>query len=112
VTHLESSSPDHSPGQRVKNEHLFAEANQRMYELTRPVLAQADTTDFPLDFTCECASIDCQDLLEIPAADFAKAHTRANHFIVKPGHVHADIEVVYRRYPAYWIVKKTVSAES
>src|SRR6478735_10925780 len=73
----------------VKNEQEFRDYNNR-----RMQLENADETDDQerLPFLCECGDRDCVEALMLTAAEFTEAHSAANTFVVKPGHVYPDVE--------------------
>lgn len=109
-TNLDSLKDSRS--HRVKNEHLFAEANRNIYVMAQPVLEQAGISDYPLAFICECADANCRETISLSGAQFEQSHERANHFFIKPHHVYADIEQVRKRFDTHWIVKKTFAVQS
>jgi anti-anti-sigma factor len=87
----------------VKNEQAFRDYNNRRME-AEPIEATDDEELIP--FVCECGDSDCIEALMITAAEFTEAHSAANRFVVKSGHVYPDVEVVVRESSSHAIVEK------
>jgi anti-anti-sigma factor len=87
----------------VKNEQEFRDYNNR-----RMQLENADETDDQerLPFLCECGDRDCVEALMLTAAEFTEAHSAANTFVVKPGHVYPDVERLVAEHDTFGIVEK------
>lgn len=84
----------------VKNEIAFRDHNDRR------VAIEASDRDGLVPWTCECGDADCIRPLEATVDEFEAAHSAADHFIVLPQHVYADVEHVTERCDRYWVVEK------
>jgi anti-sigma B factor antagonist len=87
----------------VKNEQAFRDYNNRRMQ-AEPIDATDDEELIP--FVCECGDVDCIEALMITAAEFTEAHSAANRFVVKSGHVYPDVEVVVSESASHAIVEK------
>jgi anti-anti-sigma factor len=109
---FDENQPDAAAAQRwasrkkriVKNELAFRDYNNRRMS-AEPVAATDDDELIP--FVCECGNQDCIETLMITAAQFTEAHSAPNRFLVRPGHVHPDVERLVSESDAYGIVEKT-----
>ena len=112
---FESASDDPGTAQRwnqrkqriVKNEQAFRDYNDRRLQ-HEPV--DADDTEEPIPFICECGDTDCSQALLITAAEFTEAHSAPNRFLVKPGHVYHDVERIISETDTFAVVEKHPAA--
>jgi len=88
----------------VKNEQEFRDYNNRRMQVET---AAATDNDDLVPFLCECGDRDCVNALMLTPAEFMQAHTAANVFIVKPGHVYPDVERLLAQHDTFGIVEKT-----
>jgi hypothetical protein len=84
----------------VKNELAFAAFNERRRDV------EAGNPDEPVAFVCECANEECFQVLNVTPHDWQAAHSRGDQFVVWPGHVFPEVEMVVDRTAGYWIVRK------
>jgi hypothetical protein len=57
-------------------------------------------------FICECARPDCTEVIAISLAEYREIHSQPNCFMIRKGHVVADVEDVVREDANYDVVKK------
>ena len=59
-------------------------------------------------FLCECASLDCFDLIELTAEEYRRLRVNPLTFAVRPdaAHLHTEIERVLSKEGGYWIVQR------
>ena len=57
-------------------------------------------------FRCECWNLGCGDRLNLSGRHWEEARSRANRFVVAPGHVVTEFEAVVKEYPHFWLVEK------
>ena len=81
------------------NEALDRQLNERKAEWIERGLSTAG-------FRCECATLHCGARFQVSPKRWQDVHSQSDRFLVFPGHVAADIEVVVEEYPDYWIVEK------
>lgn len=55
---------------------------------------------------CECADIDCQERMVVPKTTYDEARSEPTHFIVKPGHIVADLEETVLRGDGFDVIRK------
>jgi anti-anti-sigma factor len=87
----------------VKNEQEFRDYNNRRMQVETAVATDDEEL---LPFLCECGDRDCVEALMLTAAGFTEAHSAANAFIVKPGHVYPDVERLVAEHGTFGIVEK------
>jgi hypothetical protein len=61
-------------------------------------------------FRCECWRADCDSRLRLSGREWQEIRSQGDRFAVAPGHVAADIEVVIKEYPHFWLVEKRGAA--
>ena len=61
-------------------------------------------------FRCECWQRDCPERVPLSALDWKMARAKANRFVVAPGHVADELEVVVDEFPWFWLVEKAGEA--
>jgi hypothetical protein len=89
-----------------KNEQAFRAHNVRREQFEKEALPDEEVQNDPVPFVCECADVDCHQSIELTIADFEAAHSDAEHFTVKPGHVLPEFEEVAEQHDRYWVVRK------
>jgi hypothetical protein len=57
-------------------------------------------------FRCECWRVDCEERIQLSGEEWRGVRSQANRFAVAPEHVAADLEVVLREYPHFWLIEK------
>ena len=60
---------------------------------------------------CECAEVDCAELLDVGPSKHHEVRSNPRRFIVMPGHQEREFEIVVESTPAYLVVEKTDEAE-
>jgi len=88
----------------AENQALFRAVNERIDELNRTF----DQFTPYGSWTCECASTDCIDRVQLTLAEYEEVRAEPTHFAVFPSepHVFADVERVVGRNDRYWTVEK------
>jgi hypothetical protein len=84
------------------NEARFRLVNERLEDA---VLA-AGAASASQEFVCECADIDCAELLPMSLAEYERIRQDPELFIVVPEHVCADVERVVSRRDDFVVVRK------
>ena len=87
------------------NEALFREVNERVAEIAEQFCEVVPTVD-PIEFTCECASPACTELIAMTLVEYEAVRRMPTHFALVPGHELAGIERVVDRHPGYRVVEK------
>jgi hypothetical protein len=59
------------------------------------------------DAVCECADIGCFAPIALPSDEFERIRSQIRRFVVAPGHVFPDLEVIVERHEAFQVVEKT-----
>ena len=62
-------------------------------------------------FRCECGHMNCGARFHLSGTQWKEARERSDRFVVAPGHVARDVEVVVKEYPDFWLVEKQGEAE-
>ena len=87
----------------AENEARFRAINERL----RGELEALGGGDDPIGFVCECANVDCRDVLELAPDRYRAVRQHPLRFIVATGHELPDVETVVERHdPAYLVIQK------
>jgi hypothetical protein len=60
-----------------------------------------------VDAVCECADIGCFAPIAVPSAEFERVRTQVRRYVVAPGHVFPEFEVVVESHEGFQVVEKT-----
>jgi hypothetical protein len=85
-----------------RNEALFREVNENIERIT----ATLEVSDESLKILCECGVPTCLEQLDVPVADYEGVRASPTLFLIRPGHEHADLEVVVEEHDGYHVVRK------
>lgn len=86
----------------AKNEAAFRDQNERL-EKVRLELLGVDGRVTP--FLCECDDVSCTAVVLLRLDQYEEARGTRRRFVVRPGHV-ADNAQVVARHEDYWLVEK------
>ena len=100
---MEGPSSNTRTARAARNQSLFREVNERLEVLARAFeeVAGPGTT-----FACECAKLDCFELVSMSVDEYEAIRGHPNHFAVLPGHVYPDVEVIVSETDRYLVVAK------
>ena len=90
---------------RARNEIAFREVNERIEEISRE-LTDRERPAVRLELVCECSRKDCTETLEATVAEYESVRTNPRHFLVLPGHEHAETAPVVERTSRFLVVEK------
>lgn len=85
----------------ARNQALYREVNERVEAITRQVGGSG-----PLSVMCECPAADCAAHLTLSVEQYEAVRADPIRFVVLPGHVYEEVEVVVERFPTYLVVAK------
>jgi hypothetical protein len=85
----------------AKNETLFREVNEAIERGQWP-----GEQDSPTAFRCECARLDCNDLVSLTPREYERVRATARRFVVLPGHELTEVETVIETGSGYVVVEK------
>jgi len=85
-------------------EALCRHLNERKAEWAKDGLPTAG-------FRCECVTLHCGARFRLSGEQWKEARSRANRFVVAPGHVDRDVEVLVKEYSEFLLVEKRGEAE-
>jgi hypothetical protein len=83
------------------NETLFREVNEAIERGVWP-----GEEDSAAAFRCECARLDCNQLVSITPREYERIRANPRHFLVLPGHQLEDVETVVSVAAEYVVVEK------
>ena len=95
------ASSDEREVRAARNQALFRAVNEKMYELLEQF---GDVTDTH-SVACECADVQCVQLLEIPAEAYRQVRESPRTFVVLADHVYPDVERVVSSNDGYAVVE-------
>jgi hypothetical protein len=90
----------HRERQLGENESMFRDVNETVAGAT----TQRGRGD--VLFLCECADDFCAESVSLSLDAYEAVRAWPRRFVVKPGHVHPDVERVVSRSATYWVVEK------
>ncbi len=61
-------------------------------------------------FRCECASLECDQLLELTPNEYERVRAEARQFLLVGGHELPDVETVVQTHERYVVVEKRAAA--
>jgi hypothetical protein len=104
---MESSEPqgDSRDERLAQNEVAFRSVNEA---IEQQAIAFGGLDSY--EFICECATLGCFERIPLTLRQYAEIRREGTTFVVKPGHVYDEIEVVTDRQPTHWIVRKDGAA--
>jgi hypothetical protein len=84
------------------NESLFREVNERLKELGESFSVVAERAEF----ICECGDAECTERVSLTLGEYEAIRAEPTRFLVRPGHVAPDIEVVIKEDERHAVVEK------
>ena len=83
-----------------ENEKLFREVNERVEQM-QDALQAAEP-----QWVCECGDETCFEKLAVPLGEYHDVRAHHDWFLIKPGHVKAEVEKIVDERGAYLVVEK------
>jgi hypothetical protein len=87
------------------NESVFREVNDAIERGLWP-----GEHDSPVAFRCECASLECNRLVELTPTAYEGIRANPRRFLVLPGHELPEVETVVESHDGYLVVQKRAEA--
>jgi hypothetical protein len=84
----------------AKTESSFRDVNERIVDTAQRFGANE------AELVCECADPDCGERIAAPLDDYEQTRGNGSHFLVAPGHEHAEHERVVETRPGFRIIAK------
>jgi hypothetical protein len=84
----------------ARNEAFFRAVNEGIAEASERFESEE------AEFLCECGDDRCTHRIEVPLEEYQKVRAHPTRFLVRRGHVAAEVEEVVRRRRRYTIVEK------
>jgi hypothetical protein len=84
----------------ARNEAFFRAVNESIAEASEKFESAA------AEFLCECGDAHCTHRLEVPLEEYEAVRKHPTRFLVRRGHVEAEIEDVVKNRRRYAIVEK------
>jgi hypothetical protein len=88
-----------------RNESLLRDVNEGIERGKWP-----SGGDERIRFRCECAALDCNQVIELTHGEYEKLREHPRRFAVVPGHELADAENVVEKNPDYVVIEKREEA--
>ena len=89
----------------ARNEVIFRTVNERIQQ---QALAFGGLDTY--EFICECATTACLERIPLTLQDYERIRGEGVTFVIVPGHVYDEIELVVERQPTHWVVRKDGAA--
>ena len=101
-----SAESDERELRAARNQATLRAANEKLHEM---VSAFGELTGTHV-IACECADAACVETLEIGESQYAEVRSNPRRFVVLPGHIYPDVEIVVEELDDYAVVEKVASA--
>ena len=88
-------------GRVAKNETLFREVNEAIERGQWP-----GEGDSPTAFRCECARLDCNELVSLTPREYERVRRKGRRFVVLPGHEIKEVETIVETGDGYLVIEK------
>ncbi|MCW2927040.1 MAG: hypothetical protein JWM86_1008 [Thermoleophilia bacterium] len=83
------------------NEARFRDMNE---DIVRAV--ESFGVDGPYEVMCECALLNCEDMVLIDREDYDRVRSEPRWFVVLPAHVLQAAEEPVEKGDSYWVIEK------
>jgi hypothetical protein len=87
------------------NEDRFRQVNEAISRGQWP-----GEKDAAIGFCCECATLGCNQLVELALPEYERVRAHPRRFVLVPGHQREEVEKVVETWPGYLVVEKTDAA--
>jgi hypothetical protein len=95
-----------TPDERAKrigvNEALYRSINERIEDLNEAF----GKLSGGMTVVCECGDAACAEQIEVPVAAYERVRSEPTHFVIRPGHVIADVESTIEAHDGFDVVAK------
>ena len=88
-----------------RNESLLRDVNEAIEQGRWP-----DERDHPVRFRCECARLDCNEVVQLTVREYEQIREHPRRFAVAAGHELPEYETVVDTRPGYVLVEKRAAA--
>jgi hypothetical protein len=89
---------------REQNQKIFRTGNERLSEAVNQQEQVPETASVP--FLCECADEFCDGRVELERAQWESIASNPNEYVMLPGHLRSEGEVVVGAFEGYEVVRK------
>lgn len=89
----------------ANNEIIFRAVNEAIEQKALEFKVLED-----YEFICECATVSCLERVSLSLKQYEEIRGDGATFLVSPGHVYDEIELVAARHPTHWVVRKDGAA--
>jgi hypothetical protein len=89
-----------------RNESLWREVNERVNEINEAHDVGLELTDW----VCECPDESCTARVGLRSDEYERVRADSTHFVVAPGHVDPEVELVVEQHERFWVVEKVGAA--
>jgi hypothetical protein len=103
---MESPATQDRQVRAARNESLFRALNEKLSDMNQALSSVSET----FVIACECADTTCVEMLDIGPGEYAAVRENPRRFIVLPGHVYAEVEIVTSKDTTYVVVEKIETA--
>jgi hypothetical protein len=89
---------------REQNQKIFRTGNERLSDAVNEQERVPETARVP--FLCECADEFCDGRVELERAQWESIASNPNEYVMLPGHLRSEGEVVVGAFDGYEVVRK------
>jgi hypothetical protein len=87
----------------AETEAIFRDVNETLAQQQTPAGGE-------MTVLCECSNDSCAAIIAIPEPEYERVRSEGARFLVRPGHVAAEIEIVVEQKPDFWVIEKIGAA--
>jgi hypothetical protein len=84
--------------------------NEATFRQVNEAISPSGAGDRPFSVYCECPRFGCMEMLEVTPAEYERARSRPNWFLVFPGHEEQEVERAIERTERFVLVEKVGEA--
>ena len=99
---METSTQEEREIRAARSQSLFRSINENLKTVNKAFLSVSEK----YVIACECADRDCVELIEIDPDEYRALRADPRRFVVRPGHVYPEVEMVVRESEQYVVVEK------
>jgi len=91
----------------IRNEQILRDKNTNAEKALKQYFHNdKDVQNAPMEFICECSTLNCKKHVNISISTYEKIHARRDRFVISKGHETPQVEKVVQHEPDFDIVEK------
>jgi hypothetical protein len=95
----------------ARNEALFREVNERIWETDKRSPDPGQEPARYMQFLCECSDTECLEYIELTVEEYEEIREEPTHFALTAGHENGSVEKTAWETDRFVVVEKLVAEE-